>query len=84
MLSTNVILILIQFGFNIYRYWETYHQQVEQYDMEFNTGGFIGTIVGSVICYGLYLYPVIGLISEIKSGVMSQETYPREGMYELN
>jgi len=78
MLSTNVIVILVQFGFNIYNYWQFYHQQEEQYTSEFQTGSFIGSIVGSVIGYGLYLYPVIGLISEIKSGVMSQETYPRE------
>jgi len=78
MLSTNVILILIQLGFTIYNNWAIQHQQEEQYGMEFNTGTFIGNIVGSVISYGLYLYPVIGLISEIKSGVMSQKTYPRE------
>jgi len=69
MLSTNVILILIQFGFNIYNAWSR---------GVFNIGKFIAWIVMSVIGYGLYLYPVIGLISEIKSGVMRQETYPRE------
>jgi len=78
MLSTNVILILIQFGFNIYNAWAVQDQADTQYDVDFNIGNFIGSIVGSVIFYGLYLYPVIGLISEIKSGVMSQETYPRE------
>jgi hypothetical protein len=32
-----------------------------------------------VVFAGLYIYPVIGLISEIKNGIMSEETYPREG-----
>ncbi|OEU17931.1 hypothetical protein FRACYDRAFT_238361 [Fragilariopsis cylindrus CCMP1102] len=42
------------------------------------TGAITGGIIGSIIGYGLWLYPVIGLITEIKSGLMSKETYPRE------
>ena len=31
-----------------------------------------------VIKYGVFVYPVVGLISEIKRGIMRKETYPRE------
>jgi len=78
MLSTNVLLILVQLGFNIYSFWATAETADKEYNVEFNTTNFIVSIVFSIIFYGLYLYPVIGLISEIKSGVMSQATYPRE------
>lgn len=35
-------------------------------------------IVLTCLFTGLWIYPTAGLISEIKSGVMSAETYPRE------
>jgi len=78
MLSTMVIVILIQFGFNVYNAWALQTEIVDQAGGDFNSVSFIISIVISVICYGLYIYPVVGLISEIKSGIMSQETYPRE------
>ena len=84
MLSTNVCLILIQLSFNIYSYWAAPDQVYDKYNVEFNTTNFIVSIVLSIIFYGLYLYPVIGLISKIKSGVMSQETYPQRYVMELN
>lgn len=69
MLSTVVLLILIEFGLQIYEITVTYAG---------NSNPLICSIIGAVIGYGLYLYPVVGLILEIKSGVMSKETYPRE------
>ena len=71
MLGTGVFFILVQFGYSIY--------EIFAFD-SYNTGGEIGVIIALIIGYGLFLYPVIGLITEIKSGVMSCETYPREGM----
>ena len=35
-------------------------------------------IVYTNLTYVIFAYPVVGLISEIKSGIMSKETYPRE------
>ena len=35
-----------------------------------------------VILAELYIYPVVGLLSGIKDGTLSQETYPREGTVE--
>jgi len=80
MLRTTVFVILIQFGFNIYNTLLAFQNvNTEQGgNIDYNDGNFIASIGILVICYGLYLYPVIGLISEIKSGIMSQETYPRE------
>ena len=82
MLSTMVLVILIQLGLNIYHacqlrnhvYWNLAELA------ESGLGNFIASTVVSTIYNVLYLYPVIGLISEIKNGIMSQETYPREGM----
>ena len=82
MLSTMVFVILIQLGLNIYHacqlrnhvYWNLAELA------ESGLGNFLASTVVSTIYNGLYLYPVIGLISEIKNGIMSQETYPREGM----
>jgi len=78
MLSTMVVVILIQFGFYVYQTWAVFTEQADQAGIDFNNVSFIVTIVIAAICWGLYLYPVIGLISEIKSEIMSQVTYPRE------
>jgi len=78
MLSTMVVIILIQFGFYVYHTWALLTEQADQAGIDFSNVSFIVSIVIAAICYGLYLYPVIGLISEIKSGIMSQETFPRE------
>jgi len=81
MLSTMVIVVLIQFGYNIWTFWATRNtafQATNNNADDSNMSTFITSVVFSVICYGLYLYPIIGLITEIKSGVMSQETYSRE------
>ena len=71
MLGTVVFFILVQLG------WSFYVVIGNPYN---GTGATTGGIIGSIIGYGLWLYPVIGLITEIKSGLMSKETYPREGM----
>ena len=71
MLGTVVFLILVQFGWSIYDLFAA---------LVYGTGAITGGIIVYIIVYGLFLYPVIGLITEIKSGLMSKETYPREGM----
>ena len=38
----------------------------------------IGLIIIQAVITGLWVYPHIGLIVEIKKGIMSRETYPRE------
>jgi hypothetical protein len=87
MLSTMVFVIFIRLGLNIYQACLLGNKIARRREYGFTSallesgyGNVIGSIVVSTICYGLYLYPVIGLISEIKNGIMSQETYPREGM----
>jgi hypothetical protein len=70
MLSTVVLLILAEFGWDIYTYFA----------LNYTGSLLISSIIGSIIGYGLFLYPVVGLIYEIKNGIMSKETYPREGM----
>jgi hypothetical protein len=84
MLGTAVFLILIGLG------WDIFASIVFQYSTPYEnsrvyTGDFYSlyAIIVSVPVYiiltGLYIYPVVGLISEIKNGIMSRETYPREG-----
>ena len=41
-------------------------------------GGTVLDIVLSVVITALFIYPHVGFIREVKSGVMSRETYPRE------
>lgn len=72
MLSTTIIIVLIQFGFSI---WNVVYRA--QYSWNPTTQYVVG-IIGSIIGYGVYLYPIIGLTSEIRNGTMSRETYPRE------
>lgn len=67
MLRSALLFILIEFG------WDIYESTVK-----YAGSSLIYGIVGTVIGYGLYIYPLVGLILEIKSGVMSKETYPRE------
>jgi len=69
MLGTVVFLILVQFGWSLY---------LAIANVTFTTATTTVSIIISIIAYGLWLYPVIGLITEIKSGVMSCKTYPRE------
>lgn len=38
----------------------------------------ITVIFQFIVCALLWIYPLIGLIKEIKAGIMSEETYPRE------
>ena len=35
-------------------------------------------IMISTVCTALFLYPHIGFIMEVKKGIMTRETYPRE------
>lgn len=82
MLTTTILIVLIQFGFSIWQTIETQNQiqkSADEYNFETNTAaGLAGGIIAAIIGYGLYLYPLIGLIMEIKKGIMSRETYPRE------
>jgi len=39
---------------------------------------FVGSAIFAIIIQGLFIYPVVGLLLEIKNGIMSAETYPRE------
>jgi hypothetical protein len=38
----------------------------------------IGLFIFNAIITGLWIYPHVGLIIEIKKGIMTPETYPRE------
>jgi len=78
MLSTAVFLILLGLGWDILVLFIV--DNSSEYSEEIPE---LYTIIVSVNVYvffaGLYIYPVVGLISEIKNGIMSEETYSREG-----
>jgi hypothetical protein len=86
MLVTTIVFDLIGFASNIY-YYST-PVQTPQFDETTMTIEYIESpqpastiasgIVGSIIFTGLIIYPTVGLIMEIKKGIMSPETYPRE------
>jgi len=69
MLATVVIYELVYLGITL---WNTYDESVEA------DTGFVGPAIGAIIVQAIFIYPVVGLIMEIKSGIMSAETYPRE------
>ena len=52
------------------------------YDIYYATlvGGdlMIGLICYCIVVAAIYIYPTVGLLMEIKEGIMSPETYPRE------
>jgi len=76
MLSVVVFCLLCSMGYYIWVGWVNTQSMIDQgYATSAN---HVGDVLGPVIVWGLFMYPVIGLISEIKSGVMSPETYPRE------
>ncbi len=68
MLYTVVVIELIGLGWDIYYGVATAFTAADM---------AIGIII-YIIFAGLIMYPTIGLISEIKAGTMSPETYPRE------
>ena len=85
MLTTTILIVLIEFGFSIWQTIELQNQiqiSADEYNFETNpAAGLASGIIATIIAYGLYLYPLIGLNMEIKKGIMSRETYPREGTY---
>lgn len=76
MLCVVVFLQLVSMGYYIWVSWEATEVQIEQgYQTSAN---HVGDVLIPVIVHGIFIYPVVGLIMQIKSGVMSAETYPRE------
>ncbi len=70
MLYTVVVFELITFGFRLY---------FASFQLSWAFLGISPTLyVASILSSGFTLYPTVGLIMEIKQGIMSAETYPRE------
>lgn len=86
MLITSVVFDLIGFASAVYQattptpitYWDEYTGQWDTYEVPRTTGQIFGGVLIAIIFSGLIIYPTIGLIVEIKKGIMSKETYPRE------
>lgn len=73
MLSVGVLFQLYAFAVSIYR---SYVQDASFGPV--NGGQWAINIIVNAFVYGLAIYPNVGLILEIKNGIMSKETYPRE------
>ena len=74
MLCCVILVILYYFAISVYYAVEV---QSDYWVDDTNTALIIQIICNVFLC-GLYIYPVVGLIVEIKKGIMSKETYPRE------
>ena len=74
MLCVSIVWQLYCFAISIYS------QSMNNESVDGSTDGITWTItiITNIIIYGLYIYPLVGLILEIKKGIMSKETYPRE------
>ncbi len=67
MLATVIFFQLVGLGYDISN------------SVTYYTGGQqIGAIIAQIILAAIYIYPTAGLLMEIKNGIMSPETYPRE------
>ena len=79
-----VILQLIGMGYTLWYTWIGTNSyitlMIEMGGVESYNGALFAatSVIASVVVYAFLMYPVIRLIQEIKSGVMSAETWPRE------
>jgi len=71
MLTTVLVFNLLELAFGL---WYV----INMYGYGGTTGQLIANIIVVIGVFSVYIYPVIGLIREIKSGIMSEETYARE------
>lgn len=71
MLSTCIVFHLLFLAYSIYFIFAT--------NPDATTTQLVVTVIIQIICYvALWIYPIIGLVKEIKAGTMSEETYARE------
>jgi len=89
MLWTAFFFQLIKFAFDIF---EILHKQElridlldsddDKYDKDevfvYTSSQLAIEIIVNIIVYALFIYPIVGMILEVKSGIMSAATYPRE------
>jgi hypothetical protein len=69
MLSTCVVFQLLALAYQIYNTWLGATTSVE----------IIFSVIFTIIVFcAIWIYPLVGLIKEIKEGIMNEETYPRE------
>lgn len=59
---------------------QLYDYVEEKFDVEFDNNAVNGNIAISAVGTLLYVYPHVGLIIELRNGIMTPETYPREEM----
>ena len=86
MLITSVVFDLIGFASAVYQatspvqmpYYDQTTLTIEYYEQPRTTAQSAVGVIIAIIVSGLIIYPTIGLIVEIKKGIMSKETYPRE------
>jgi hypothetical protein len=76
MLSLVIVWFLVNYGLSIYFGIDTVNQISEIDGVQYRYP--IGVFIGSAIVTALWIYPHVGLIMEIRNGIMSVETYPRE------
>jgi hypothetical protein len=76
MLSVVILWYLINYALSIYFGIDVVNQVTEIEGVQYQYP--IGVWIGSAIVTALWIYPHVGLILEIRNGIMSAETYPRE------
>jgi hypothetical protein len=79
MLALVIVWFLVSFAYSIYVSIDTVNEvnalddpTISQYRYPY------GSYVVSAVITALWIYPHVGLIIEIKKGIMSPVTYPRE------
>ena len=78
LVAANILWLFVQFITNTILSVEAIKTIMKEYTGTATIRQPIGTYIVSGIVMLLFVYPHAGFISEIKSGIMSKETYPRE------
>eukprot|EP00529_Nitzschia_sp_RCC80_P031977 CAMPEP_0113459552 /NCGR_PEP_ID=MMETSP0014_2-20120614/10514_1 /TAXON_ID=2857 /ORGANISM="Nitzschia sp." /LENGTH=218 /DNA_ID=CAMNT_0000351145 /DNA_START=91 /DNA_END=747 /DNA_ORIENTATION=+ /assembly_acc=CAM_ASM_000159 len=78
MLAINILWFLVAYGVNIWANEVTIDRINELPSQSTTYRSPIGLYIIQAIVTMLWCYPFFGLINEIKKGIMSKETYPRE------
>lgn len=77
LVAVNIVWLVLSFIATTVVTVLAYKDLDEQYEEENIQTPYPSFIVGAIFT-ALFVYPHVGFVTEVKSGIMSEETYPRE------
>jgi len=76
--AVNIVWMLIQYIANIIITEVAYKNIEDISNKDVNRGLLVGVYIVQAVITALFIYPHVGFINEVRKGIMSRETYPRE------